>query len=64
MGCDNEGPSALGGCFLFQRNFSSMKWKFNIVQMDQIGGKKKMKQSTAGRYFSKTLKVKVTEKNC
>ena len=31
--------------------------------MDQIGGKKKMKQSTAGRYFPKTLKVKVTEKN-
>ena len=39
-----------------------MKWKFNRVQMDQIGGKKKMKQSSSGRYFYKTLKVKVTEK--
>ena len=39
-------------CRSVSKKFSSMKWKFNKVHMDQIGGKKKMKQSTAGRYFS------------
>ena len=30
-------------CRSVSKEISSMKWKFNRVQMDQIGGKKKMK---------------------